>query len=1235
MIIDRKDFERWADTPDAKSGMAELVLQMVMNSLPNDGGIYNIPIGSATFLGGWDGLVNSTASHHFIPQGKSGWEFGARADFENKANEDYRKRTKEIPEGDKSQMSFVFVTPYYWGKKDEWVAAKKTEGSWKDVIVYDSVSIAQWMLQLPIVTTWFAQKIGLPFDSSVILPAVQWNDISIGPGGIVLTPRFYLAGRERIVDDLLRTIDGTPCLRAYRASSREEAMGFIIAAGMSLPESARVKFLGKTVVVDSVASLRKMAQCRNSINIVTHLEDNSTVYSAAAKNIVLVALGPDDEFKQDVVTLPVPERHALVKELVSYGIKEPEANKIVLTNSSNLTLIRKELGFPPVGAKWMGKESISELKPALLLCRWNENYEDDTKLFCSITGIESNKCASLLDHWVKLPVSPLTKTGPVWRLTSPLMLWTEMAGELDGVLFDKLRDAFQKVFVEETEGKYSSHLKEGLLQTLIIVALYGDRLRLPIGEAQPWVDMLLMSLLHEASPEKWVEFSEYLPLVAEASPKVFIEEVQIAIKEHKPVVAALFEEENGFVAPHSHHTSLLWALEALAWHPDYLEKVTDILLQLTELDPGGRLANRPFNSLTDIYLPWKPHTSVELDGRLAILDRCLEDGFPVMWRLMIAMLPHPGSSTSGTYKLKWRDYEFVEEQGYDPAVVYKTTEWVVARLMSAYDGDDTHLSSLVEAMEPVFVKLRHKIIMWLPEAVKGIKGSGIKTRKALRETLWYQNLTGIKDRYVLTEEEVESINAAYNSLTPADLKERYAWLFDDYYPHLPEKTEGEEDDIYENARETDKQRKNACKELLEILGEDGVLKMRGMVKEPQTLGATLASFRMAGITVKVCRLLGSDEDAKFTRGYISAYEEKEGADFFEKLYKTCANDGFSNGQLTALLLCFEQNIRLWLFIETLDEDIQKAYWLRVPAVFWGGYKEDATLYKIRKLSKAGRGLDAMNNSWVYAKEMPTGFIQELLKDVLRSDAGLNESLDHHPLSVFIEQLHEREDADKDLLLHLEWMYLPVLRYDRGNKDNLALLNERLCNNPDFVVELLGYLYKPEEAEGSEEKKPSEVERANALRAFYLFNQWKKIPGVDAKGNLDEKVLSEWMHAVIVKASECGQLKHAYCQLGSLFAHYPEGKDEAEKLFAVMESIEDKAFYTNYNAGLFNKRGFTSRGPYEGGDIERGNVETFKGLYGKYHKRFPRVSKVFKDLSEQYERMAREMDDEAEITKLDY
>lgn len=1232
MLIDRRYFENWGAMATSKSEMAELVTQLVLNTLPNDGSRYDIPIGSSTFCRGWDGYVDSVSAHHFIPEGKSGWEFGAVTNVLKKANKDYHTRIKNVPDDEKRETTFVFVTPFFWDKKDEWVVEKKKDNKWKDIIVYDSDSLSQWIYQLPVATEWFANKIGLFTNTGIVLPHKRWEEIATGPNGIVLQPRFYIAGRERIIQEILSMVEGKPGLKAFKASSREEALAFILAAGQSLEEPAKGKFLGKCVVVDSKESLRHMASKTNSINIVTHLEDNSTVYQAATNNVVLVALGPDDDFRQDVVTLPVSERHALVEELVSYGITEPEANKIVFTNNCNLTLIRKELGFPSVGAKWIEQKTINELLPALLLSRWNESFENDTNLLCAFNGVEYKRYQVCLNQWLKQPVSPLTKTGSIWRLTSPLMLWTEMCAQLDNNFFSGIKKAFEIVFIDAKE-KYSDQLKEGLLQTLIIIALYGDRFRLPLGNAQEWVNKLFNELLHGASPEKWVEISGHLPLIAEASPCVFLEEIELAIKEQTPVINALFDEIDGFAYPQSHHTSLLWALEALAWHPSYLERVTRVLLKLSEMDPGGRLANRPFNSLVDIYLPWKPHTSVELSGRLQILESCLNSGYTEMWKLMLELLPKPGAVTSGTYKLKWRDYEFSEEQGYSQAAIYDTEKWAVNQLMISFDGDDKHLASLIERMEPVSSRLRHKLIMWLPDAVNRIKGSSKETRKALRETLWYQNLTGITNRYTLSKEETEAVQVAYAETTPDSILEKYTWLFDEYYPHIPEKPDEEDEDIYVNVRQTEKLRRIACAELIEELGVDAVISLKDTVKEPQTLGATLATFSIDGLTAKVCRLLGSKKDAKFTKGYIASMESQQGNGFFSSLFDSCMKFGFSNDDLTSLLLCFEQNRKLWNYIETLNHEIQQQYWERVPAIFWGGYDEGNTLYVIKKLTWVGRGLDAMNGSWIYAKEMPTTAIEELLQSVLLSKKELNDSIDHHPLSVYIEQLHERKDADKDLLLQLEWVYLPVLRYD-SNKGSLALLQDRLTTNPDFVVELLCYLYKPE-TEDAQEAYSAESDRNNAIRAFYLFNQWSTIPGVRVDGTLDDAVLLEWVKAVINKAAGCGRYKYACSQLGQLFAHFPEWEEEADKLFAIVETIEEPAFYNSYNAGLFNKRGFTSRGPYEGGGIERSNAEMFKTLYGKFNKKYPRISKVFKDLWCQYERMAEEMDNEADITKMDY
>lgn len=1233
MLIDRKDFERWAETTPAKAEMAELVTQLVMNTLPNDGSRYDIPIGSTIFCGGWDGIVESVSSHHYIPAGRSGWEFGARGDFSTKANDDYYKRTDEISDEEKLQMTFVFVTPYFWGNKDKWVEEKKKENKWKDVIVYDSDRLSQWIYQLPIVTEWFAKKVCLFSETGIVLPQKRWEEITIGPNGIVLTPHFYIAGRERLVDDLKDIVEGGPMLKAYRASSREEAMGFILAAGMMLPEPARSKFLGKTVVVDSKDSLRRMADSRNAINIVTYLEDNSYVYAAAAKNIVFVSLGPDDPFRQDVVNLPISEKHALIEELVSYQIPEPEAQKMVMTNSCNITLIRKDLGFPPDGVEWIEKENINELKPALLLSRWNENYESDTTILAAIWGEEYKKCQQALNHWLKLSVPPLTKTGSVWRLTSPLLLWSELSVKLDDAFFYALHDTFINVFVESKK-KYSEQLREGLIQTLIIMALYGERLRIPIPDSQKWVDDHIRLLIHDAGPEKWVEFSNFLPLIAEASPDVFIEEVELAINKKTPVLSALFEEKDGFFSPQSHHTSLLWALEALAWHPLYLKPVTKILLQLTAMDPGGHLSNRPFNSLVDIYLPWRPHTSVDKETRFKILDECIENRAPCMWRLLIAMIPHPGSVTTGTCRLKWRNYEFSEVHYSTYKDIDDTTEWVVDRLMLIFSGKDSDMASLIDAMEPIHYPLRSKLTKWICTAVECIEGTGEETRKALRETLWYQNLDGIKSEFALSGEEMADIKWAYDKLEPKDLAAKYLWLFNEFYPHLPNKPERNRDDVYENSREVDKLRRDACQDLLENLGEDEVIALKDVVKEPQTLGSIMASFpERESIVAKVCQLLGSPKDLNFTRGYLRSLESLLGDKSLFKLFYTCKNQGFTTEALISFLLALEPTRSLWSFVEGQEREIGEGYWQRIPAFFGGKYQEDKILYMISRMTMVGRGLDAMNGAWIYADEMPTHTIQKLLLDVLKSNKKLNDSINHHPLSVFMEKLHHREDSDKGILLHLEWMYLPVMRYEH-RKDNFKLLNEKMSKDAVFAVDVMSNLFKSDQEDESGEEV-SDEERDNALRAFYLLNQWKAIPGLRDDNTLDVDLLSNWLHTVIEKAEQHGILGPVCSQIGRLLAYYPEWVEEAENLFAVMESIDNKTFYSGYNIGLFNKRGFTSRNPYEGGDIERKNSSMFRGLYDKYRTRYPRVAKVFKDLADQYDRMAVDMDNQADIAKMDY
>lgn len=117
-MIDRVYIENWAKTIPSKADFPELILRLVHATIPNCQNKIDIPIGSSTFMGGWDGRVSSEEGTTYIPQGESGWEFGTEAKFQDKANKDFRKRTDAVnPDYNISEMTFVFATPRIWAKK--------------------------------------------------------------------------------------------------------------------------------------------------------------------------------------------------------------------------------------------------------------------------------------------------------------------------------------------------------------------------------------------------------------------------------------------------------------------------------------------------------------------------------------------------------------------------------------------------------------------------------------------------------------------------------------------------------------------------------------------------------------------------------------------------------------------------------------------------------------------------------------------------------------------------------------------------------------------------------------------------------------------------------------------------------------------------------------------------------------------------------------------------------------
>ena len=280
-----------------------------------------------------------------------------------------------------------------------------------------------------------------------------------------------------------------------------------------------------------------------------------------------------------------------------------------------------------------------------------------------------------MSRWKESSDPPIRQVGSVWQLISREDSWYLLSrfivrDDLEsfknftlsvlGIIDPQYELPLNQRFAASIYGKElpnSGFLRKGLAETLAILATSG----LPsetqdTKPVQERVSGIIYQLLNSnVDWQIWASLAYFLPTLAEAAPEVFLEAVDNALTGDNPILMQLFLQEGDF--GHSPHTGLLWALEALVWEAQYLSQVTLILGKLSRLDPGGKILNRPFRSLCEIFLCWNPQTPANLAQRLRVIDTLIKREPNIAWQLLCNLLPEISGGTSHPiYKPHWRDW---------------------------------------------------------------------------------------------------------------------------------------------------------------------------------------------------------------------------------------------------------------------------------------------------------------------------------------------------------------------------------------------------------------------------------------------------------------------------------------------------------------------------------------------------------------------------------------------------
>jgi hypothetical protein len=203
----------------------------------------------------------------------------------------------------------------------------------------------------------------------------------------------------------------------------------------------------------------------------------------------------------------------------------------------------------------------------------------------------------------------------------------------------------------------SEDFRRSLIETLALMATYRTA-EVPAADLNGTVRQVLEKVLPvKATWERWASFRHNLTIIAEADPEFFLARVEADVRSNDPALPKLFQDQPHTIFGGAIHSDLLWALEGLAWSAEYLARVAVCLAKLAARDPGGTYANRPSNSLREIFLWWLPHTNASVADRIEALTAVLKAEPTIGWRLLEDILPKGTLDTSmNTHIPRWRTW---------------------------------------------------------------------------------------------------------------------------------------------------------------------------------------------------------------------------------------------------------------------------------------------------------------------------------------------------------------------------------------------------------------------------------------------------------------------------------------------------------------------------------------------------------------------------------------------------
>jgi len=421
-LVTARDLDVWCTDERSPFTLPIIIRQLILATAPV--AEITMPARVGVRQRGWDGLVRSGVSDPHVPRGLCGGELGTGAPPRDKAQGDYRNRTRNPCGVDPVTTTFVAVTSRIWPEKTSWRDARRRDGRRADVRARDALDLEIWMERVPSAHVRISEILGRePRDART--PGAWWTTWSRQTDP-VLPRTFLLAGRDAAAADLTQALPRPPQVFTVTAASQAEALA-VVCASLVDDGSDVAPFRARALVVSGEGAWGRLVDAAAPLVLIPAFEEPDVTTALDNGHHVVVPVSRDVPPHGHLVAVPALDHQAAAEAFLSDqpGPGRTRAGRYAAHARRNMISFRRTIARIPTIKKpsWAQGEEGRRLAPLVLAGAWSDETEGDREAIEALTCRTYDEVEGDLAMWSAQEDTPVYRSGRTWRLVSRDDVW--------------------------------------------------------------------------------------------------------------------------------------------------------------------------------------------------------------------------------------------------------------------------------------------------------------------------------------------------------------------------------------------------------------------------------------------------------------------------------------------------------------------------------------------------------------------------------------------------------------------------------------------------------------------------------------------------------------------------------------------------------------------------------------------------------------------------------------------